>query len=106
MDRPVPYVNHALLPKHMGQTVRLICKPTTLPINDAFQAEAVDHGSVTISLQGISLPSAPYLCVTGTVNRDLSISAKALDTFGTKPLDMENANAMIGLMQSTPSLFT
>jgi hypothetical protein len=85
--------------------VRLICKHTQLPSNDSLEVESVDHRTIIIHLQGISPPSTPYLCITGQVNRDLSINAKALDTFGTQPLDMDNANSMVGLMQTTPSLF-
>lgn len=104
MDRSIPYVNYSLLSKYIGQLVRLICKTTQLPNNGIIVVETTDHGSANIHLNGIVISSSSYLCITGQVNKDLSLDAKAVDTFGNQ-LDMNNADSMINLMQKTPALF-
>ena len=68
------------------------------------------------------MPSSAFVCITGAVNRDFTVEAKAIDSFGDNLgsavlhvralyvcahlyIDVPNMHSLIELMQKVPALF-
>ncbi|KAJ7709916.1 hypothetical protein B0H17DRAFT_1029785 [Mycena rosella] len=88
--------NSALLPRHVGKTVRLTCKPTKLTA-EGWKVQACDGGEVTVTLLPEALSPDAYFEVIGSVLDGTTIKMFRSVNLGID-IDMALVNDTINLM--------
>jgi len=96
-------VNSALLPRFVGKTVRLTCRPIKLTAN-SWTVQACDGGEVTVTLFPEQLSTDSYFEVIGNVVNGTTIKMFKGTNLGSD-IDMTLVNDTINLMHD-PRFFT
>lgn len=70
------------------------------------ELESCDNGKLLVHITPTTvLPTSPVICVTGLVQKDLSLQAMVLDSFGDTSLDMMAMNKLVAAMHKFPAPF-
>ncbi|KAJ7940650.1 replication factor A protein 3 [Mycena leptocephala] len=89
-------VNSSLLPRFVGKTVRLVCRPLKLTAA-GWTVQACDGGEVTVTLLSDQLSPDEYFEVIGSVTNATTIKMFRCMDLG-NDLDMALVNDTINLM--------
>ena len=105
---PKPYINGSMLVNNIGRTVCAIGKVTSMSPNGmSFQIILADGKVVKVQLEEqLDEPLEGYVQVNARVNRDNSLTAQHLVSFGSGEIDLEVFNKTLNIMMTYPEFFS
>ncbi|XP_004211970.1 replication protein A 14 kDa subunit [Hydra vulgaris] len=102
------YVNGAMLSSNIGRSVCAIGKVTSMnPNGMGFQIMLADGKIVKVQLEEqLDEPLEGYVQLIARVNRDTSLTAQNLVSFGSGEIDLEIFNKTLNTMTTYPEFFS